>query len=404
MSVEYKSTDEILNTLKSLGDSGSARVTDVAKKMFELGSATTTALKELAETVKELKGLHAEDRDRLEELESRRNLPGKAPEANKGRELKALERYVRSNDATELKEMSIGGGAAAGEAMVPELIANEIVSRAYALSQLATLVRRTNSPTSDYVRLLNLLGQSAAWSSETGTRSNSDTFQLREIRPTHGELYSVIPVTNWLLQDSKFNLGQMVMDTATSQFAKSIENAILYGTGSNQPTGILNSSPVSTADGASPERNADTIQYIDATNDLADDLISLYFSLKPEYRRNAVFVMSSASLAVVRKLRDSNGAGYLWQPNLGIAVDSGDGLLLGKRVITSELLPTVGGGSPAHDAILCGDLMQAYELVEIGQMNILRDQVTVKGKTLIYLAQRFGARLVDNDACKILKA
>ncbi len=343
--------------------------------------------------------------DRVEEKEARSKSPGKtAIDGNAtGREWKAVDRYIRSNDFAELKAMSIGGGAAAGEALVPELIANEVISRAMAISPLASLVLRSNSPSSDYVRILNLRGQSAAWSSESGGRGETSTFKLREVRPTSGELYAVIPISNWLLQDSKFNLAQMVMENATAQFSKSIEHAILYGDGSSKPTGMLHETPTSDPDRSSPERDADAIQCVSGSGDLADRIVDLFFSLRPEHRRRAVFVMSSATLATVRKLRDLEGSGFLWQPSLSESVDSTDGLLLGKRVVTSEELPLVGA-SPANDSILCGDFAAGYELVEIGQMQIIRDQVTVKGKTLIYLAQRFGGRLVDNDSIKSLRA
>ena len=45
-----------------------------------------------------------------------------------------------------------------------------------------------------------------------------------------------------------------------------------------------------------------------------------------------------------------------------------------------------------------------YELVEIGGMSIIRDDVTDRGRVLFYIAQRFGGRIVDNDAIKVLQA
>jgi len=50
--------------------------------------------------------------------------------------------------------------------------------------------------------------------------------------------------------------------------------------------------------------------------------------LKPEHRKRTSFVMSSATLAAVRKLRDANGSGYLFQPRLDGAVDAADGTIL----------------------------------------------------------------------------
>ena len=59
--------------------------------------------------------------------------------------------------------------------------------------------------------------------------------------------------------------------------------------------------------------------------------------------------------------------------------------------------------SPAlGHAIVFGDFDVGYELVRIGDMTLIRDNVTVKGKTKLYFAQRFGGRLVDNDSLKVL--
>lgn len=265
-------------------------------------------------------------------------------------------------------------------------------------------MRRTQVDTSDYARLVNLRGQAAAWSSEVGTRSNTATLQFREVRPTHGELYSVVPVSNWLLNDSKFNLPAMISANASDQFAKALDAALYDGDGTDKPTGIFNTPPVTTADFASPLRNAAALQYIDTTGDAANDIVDLYFTLAPEYRRNARFAMSSGVLADIRKLRDSNGSGFLWQQNLAQGIDAQDGLLVGRPVNTWEDLPATYATSPQGFKVLCGDFAAGYELIEIGPMTIIRDPYTVKGKTLFYLYQRFGGKIVDNNAIKVLSA
>ncbi len=342
--------------------------------------------------------------DRLGNLEAKLDRPS-GPAANGGPERKELAYFIRTGKVLpEAKAMTVGTDADGG-AMVPELIADEILNRALSRGGISSIVRRTNSPTSDYVRLLNKRGQNATWIGEGGTRSLTNNFELREIRPTHGEIYAAVSVSNWLLNDAKFDVASMILTNAEEQFARSLETAVLSGTGSNQPTGITTSTPTTSTDTASPERAADVIQRVEASgsNDLADDLITTFFTLAPEYRRNATWVMSSASLAIARKLRDSNGSGFLWQANLGNAVDQSDGSLLGKPVITCEDLPSLNG-SPGADGVLVGDFMQAYELVQIGPMEIIRDPYSTRGFTIFYLSSRFGGRLTDNNAIKVLAA
>jgi HK97 family phage major capsid protein len=359
---------------------------------------------------KELDAIRSENvelKSRIELIEAGADRPHAAG-VNKTEEVKRFEAFVRTGEKSGLKtpdtkEMSIVGGASSGGAMVPEVIASQIISRAIARSRLAGMVRNTPASSSDYVRLVNLRGAVASWSSETGTRNASGTPSLREVRPTHGELYSYPSFTRWLAEDSQFDVSRFVTENVSDEFAKSLENAILLGDGSNKLTGILDTPPVSTEDGASPERDADTIQFVSGTSDLADDIISLYFSLKPEYRANAQWLLSSATLAVVRKLRDADGSGFLWQVNLSAGVDAADGLLLGKRVAISEYMAATAT-SPLGDPILCGDFDAGYELVRIGGMVLIRDDVTTPGKIKLYVAQRFGGRLTDNDAIKALRA
>lgn len=320
-------------------------------------------------------------------------------------QMKALDEFARSGRGleAETKEMSIAGGASAGEALVPEFINDTIINKALGTGKISSIVRSTKASTGDYVRLLNLRGQSASWSSETGTRSATNSLELREIRPTHGELYANVTVTNWLLQDSKFDVASMIMENAAAQFARSLETSIISGDGSNKPTGLLANTPTTSADDASPQRAQDVLRYIAGTDDLSADIVGLYFDLKPEYRPNATFVMSSPSLGTVRKLRDTSGSGFLFQERLAGAIDAPDGTILGKACITCEDLSTIGN-SPQVFGLLVGDFMQGYEIVQYGGMTIVRDPYSVKGKTSFYIAARFGGRIVDNDAIRVLAA
>jgi HK97 family phage major capsid protein len=112
---------------------------------------------------------------------------------------------------------------------------------------------------------------------------------------------------------------------------------------------------------------------------LADTLIDCFYTLKPEYRADATFVMSSQTLARVRKLKDANDQ-YLWQTIGGAE----GGLLIGKPVITSEYLPSSG------DVILVGDLRAGYLLTNIHQLKITVDNISTPGFYKWYVRQRVG--------------
>lgn len=378
---------ELLKAIESVGDSFNV-----------LKQSNETRFNKFEKRIDEIQ-------NRVESGEAERSRPGRTGGAASA-ERKALAEFMRTGrglDAAEGKSMTIGATADGG-ALVPELIADDIVSRALGRGGLAKIVRFTKSPTSDYVRLLNMRGQNATWIAEAGTRSATNNFKLREVRPTHGEIYAAVTVSNWLLNDAKFPVDRMIVDNFTEQMARALETAVYSGNGSSQPTGI-NTSAVATADSGSPERDADAIELVSGTSSgLGDNLIQAFFTLRPEYRRNATWVMSSASLSKVRQLRDANGSGYLWQASLGDSVDFTDGRLLGKPVVCCEDMSTLGDGSPQVQGVLVGDFLQAYELVQIGDLQIVRDPYSARGFTTVYLAARFGGRLVDNDAVKLLAA
>ena len=286
-------------------------------------------------------------------------------------------------------------------AFVPEFIADQMLDKAIGRGGLTSIVRNTKSDTSDYVRLLNLRGQNASWVAEGGTRSLTNNFTVREIRPTHGEIYAAVQVSNWLLNDAKFDVAGMVLENAEAQFARSLETAVYSGSGSSQPTGITNTTPSEKSDTDSPLRAQDEIERynVAAGGDFSNALIGGYFRLASDYRGNASWLMSSATLSQVRQLRDSSGSGFLWQPTLGVPMDNSDGTLLGKQVYLCEDMST-SSSSPAVDAVIVGDFDQGYELVQISGLSVIRDEVSTRGHTIFYLSARFGGRIIDNDSLK----
>ena len=88
-----------------------------------------------------------------------------------------------------------------------------------------------------------------------------------------------------------------------------------------------------------------------ATAITADELISLVYALKSPYRRNAKFLMNDATISLIRKLKDNNGA-YLWQPSIQAGEPD---RLLGYAIYTSPYVPTVAADAlPQNDYIILG--------------------------------------------------
>lgn len=353
--------------------------------------------------------------ERVDQLEA--GLQGHVPSGSFGAggsasspEIKAFAHALRTGEGLQRKALD---STSASGALVPQLIASEILSVALGLSRVGKLVRRTRTETGDYKRVVRVGPPSAEWVSETGTRNAATDAAYRTITPGAGELSCYASYSNWLLDDSQFNIAAELMREVQDRFAKSIEAAIVSGSGTNQPTGLLNATPTSAVDDASPQRAAGALQYIatGVSGSLGhqpnsspirygdDRLLEALFSLRPEYRSNATWLMASATLAQVRRFKTADGA-PIWTPTMGDAQDQGDGMLLGRPVVCCESMPAIGAN--AHP-ILIGDLARAYELVEIHGMSITRDEVTTPGRTKFYVRCRIGGAVIDNFAAKVLK-
>ncbi len=169
----------------------------------------------------------------------------------------------------------------------------------------------------------------ATWTAENAAFTESN--------PTFGQtvidafkLTDLIRVSTELLQDSEFDLESYIAAEIARAFGIAEEQAFCVGTGTNQPTGIF------TATGGTVGVTAAS-----STAVTADEMLSLVYALKSPYRKNAKFLMNDATVSLLRKLKDNNGA-YMWQPS----VQSGEpDRLLGFELHTSPYVPTAAAGA-----------------------------------------------------------
>ena len=106
------------------------------------------------------------------------------------------------------------------------------------------------------------------------------------------------------MDDSAFPLEPYIAQEFARAFGIAEEEAFCIGDGSGKPTGLF------TANGGTVG-----VTTAGGTAITADEVISLVYSLKSPYRRNAKFLLNDATVAMLRKLKDGNGA-YLWQPSV----------------------------------------------------------------------------------------
>jgi len=193
------------------------------------------------------------------------------------------------------------------------------------------------------------------------------------------KLAALVKMDEAFIHDASFDIENYLIKRFAKNFGRAEDNAFINGNGNKMPTGIL-----SATGGAEVAATIDNISY--------DDVISLYFSVKPEYRKNAVWLMNDKTALALRTLKDDAG-NYLWRDS--------DDTILGKKVIMTEFMPDAEYGSKP---IAFGDF--SYYWV-IGRSPIgvrtLSEEFAVLDQ-LAYLACEFlDGKLIRPEAVKVIQ-
>jgi HK97 family phage major capsid protein len=179
----------------------------------------------------------------------------------------------------------------------------------------------------------------------------------------------IIRVARELLEDTGVDLLGFLADQIGLGLGSSVNAALTTGTGTTQPTGIVNAAS-SALTGGTGVSGAFT----------ADNLISLAYSLDPAARRRpgAGFMMNTSSLAAVRSFKDTYGR-YIFEPSL--SAEKND-ILLGFPIWEN---PDMAATATNAKSVIFGDLASFY-VREVGGIRLDRsddfafsnDQVTFR--------------------------
>ncbi len=306
--------------------------------------------------------------------------------------------YLRRGSTVELKSIT-GGTPADGGYAVPRQIDAMIARELTEISPIRAIAQVVQTGSAGYRKLISLGGTASGWVSEAAGRPETQTPGFAEIAPPTGELYANPAASQAMLDDAGFDLESWLASEIAMEFARAEGAAFVGGSGIDQPMGFL-SAPVSTSeDGV---RAFGSLQYVgsgdtdgfDANPDAK--LIDLVHTLKAGHRQGASFVMNSATLAEVRKLKTADGA-FLWQPGL---VDGQPDRLLGYPVVEAEDMPDIAAGTYP---VAFGNFRHGYLIAERSATQVLRDPFTNKPFVHFYATKRVGGQVLDSNAIKLLK-
>lgn len=345
---------------------------------------------ELAEKTVQLDEMKA----RLDAMETKMNRPATSIDEKAGVEnveyKAAFDKYLRSGDDRELKTISemnttnANGGYTITPTMAKEIVVN--IHTTNPVRKYANVLQVGNGvlavPFAGNGLTAGIIGEAA-----THTATTADDISLITIATK--DFYVNFPVSNKLLADSSIDIAAYIAKEAGRAIG-SVEG-VQFITGNGL---TINCQGICvTGNGITP---VDTIA---ASGVIAEtDLFALYYSLKQEYRANAVWMASPILLAAIMKLKDGTGA-YLWQRSMA---EGQPDTLLGRPVIECESMASTYTND--NYLVAFGDLSSGYQIIDNAGINILVNPYAAMGFTSFQVTKYTGAAVLKPEAIKILSA
>jgi HK97 family phage major capsid protein len=213
---------------------------------------------------------------------------------------------------------------------------------------------------------------------------------LTKIKIQTHPLYAKPRASQKILDDVGDALEEWIIAKIAQKVAAIENHAFLYGDGDRKPKGILAYPMVPIGDG-----DWEKIECVDSKAISRNSLLNIVGALKSEYLQNATWLMSRSAFTAIQQITDELGR-FLWQPAL---VSGAPSCLLGYPVVVSDDMPKVEDNSTP---ILFGDFASTYQIVDRGEISVLRDPYSAKPYVEFYATRRVGGDVVNFDSVKAL--
>jgi HK97 family phage major capsid protein len=354
----------------------------------------------LKEKIERINAALSDQKSALDRMAIASNRPLRAAAEPREDERKAaFSRYMRAGDvgALELKALSAGVDAEGGY-LAPDQVDRAIAAALKDISPIRRIASVVEIGAGVFKKPVSMGDGAAGWVAETGARAQTATPTLASLDFPAMELYAMPAASQTLLDDAVVDIEQWLAAEVETEFAAQEGAAFVSGDGVTQPKGFLSYTKV-----AESAHTFGAIGYVATgvagalpTTNPGDKLLDLVYTPREVFRQNGRFVMSRASVAAIRKLKDGDG-NYLWQPS---AQAGEPARLLGYPVVEAESMPAIGADS---FSVAFGDFERGYLVVDRVGLRVLRDPYSAKPYVLFYTTKRVGGGVQNFDAIKLLK-
>ena len=299
---------------------------------------------------------------------------------------KAFWNLMRGKSVREARNALQVGELSEGGYTVPDSFEHQLIEGLEDENIMRPLVHVISTGSGEHKIPIVASHGSGAWIEEEQQIPESDD-AFTQISLSAHKFATMIRISRELLNDSAFDMASYIAHEFVRRAGAAEEQAIISGDGAHKPIGLLH-------DTLGAEVGVTTASTTAIT---ADELIDLQHSIKSGYRRKACWIMNDATIAAIRKLKDSMGQ-YIWQP--GIKEGAPD-TLFNQKVLMSNYMPLVATG---NKVILYGDYSyywlaerEGRTLERLNELFAVTDQVGFK------LTERLDGRLILPEAVKCMK-
>jgi HK97 family phage major capsid protein len=232
----------------------------------------------------------------------------------------------------------------------------------------------------------------AAWACQSDCFANNPTADLAnglgelEIRPE--ELRYVICASRDILDDAAIDMEAFMINKINQAFKRTINNAVLVGTGVGMPIGILNpNSGIQVCDtaGSTPPGQFSW-----------QDLIALKWSVNSQYHARGRYTMNQTSFALTLTMTDAIGRPIM----ISTPQDSGSYIINGSPIsIVTQMPDPVPGATP----VMFADFKSLYLLVYRRAVTMQQDPYSAGFCVLYKFSARVGGGIICPNAGKLLR-
>ena len=311
---------------------------------------------------------------------------------------------VYSEMQPEQKALYAGDATTGGFFAATDFV-NELLEYRLLISKMRTICR-VQTTSGEKVQMPALANDASAfWQSEQSSFNNSQDPTVSMVNiPVH-ELRGLLKVSQQNLEDSMFNLEDLIKERLMLQFAKTEGKAFVRGSGVQQPRGIMSyptKATTSYSGGSAGKNNVTTeVPYVlsgAATGKInADDVLNVKMDLKSDYDVAATYIFTRGTLNTIRLFKDSQNR-PLWQPFAGQNLPS---MIYDAPYVEMPDCDEVASG---NYPIIVGDFKQ-YMIVDRITMNMqqLNELYIASGLIGFIARMRVGGDTLIPEAFRLLK-